>query len=100
MDNRLNSTTKITILFCCVISTLIITYSQKQYLKVKRDRCQLICESAANRFKNDINNYLNVNSILQTIIIERNGNLENYENIASNLCKDRPALEAIMLAPK
>ena len=100
MDNRLNSTTKITILFCCVISTLIITYSQKQYLKVKRDRCQLICEAAANRFKNDINNYLNVNSILQTIIIERNGNLENFENIASNLCKDRPALEAIMLAPK
>jgi len=99
-DGKLKFSVKITFLFGVFTSFLVIAYTQKQYISFKHDKCTLFGETAAKVIQSDISQTLLVNEIIESLIIENNGNLKNFNSVAKNILSQFPAIDCIQLAPK
>ena len=97
---KLRFSTKFTFILTLIISVLVIAETQKQYNSYKRERCRLLGQTAAYMFQSEINSYIAVNDIIESMILETSGNLSNFDQVARNLTSRLPALYSLQLAPK
>lgn len=99
-NGKLRFSVKVTLSFCLFFSFLTIVYTQKQYYNNKRMMCQLQCQTASLHFQSDISKYLLVSDILESMLIETDGNLSRFDTTSELLIKRLPAIERLQLAPK
>lgn len=99
-DGKIRFSVKITFIFCLFVSVIVISYTQKQYFTYKQERCMLMGETASHLFQDDVEKNLTANQILEALILENNGRVNNFKAVARKLINRYPSIQSIHLAPK
>lgn len=98
-EKKLNITSKILLVILLFLSVIFIGLIEKNRYKQKRLQCQIYAKAASLQFQNDILSYSFVNDIIESIIVETNGNISKFNGIFKELQQKLNALECIQLAP-
>ena len=97
---KLRFSTKFTFILCVVISALVIVESQHDFYSLKREKCQLFCQTGAFMFQSEMAKYEVVNDIIESLLLETNGNISNFDKVGETITAKLPAIDCIQLAPR